>query len=59
MQHNNNNNKETIMSKQMKRGITNRVDANKNKLGKKSMSHGTFRAKRKPNSKYVTNGDVS
>ncbi len=47
------------MSKQLKRGINNRRDANKNKLGKKAMSHGTFRAKRKPNSKYVTNGDCS
>ncbi len=47
------------MSKQLKRGINNRRDANKNKLGKKSMSHGTFRAARKPNSKYVTNGDCS
>lgn len=47
------------MSKQLKRGVPRKLDANKNKMGKKSMSHGTFRAKRKPNSKYVTNGDVT
>jgi hypothetical protein len=46
------------MSKQLKRGVSRKLDANKNKMGKKNMSHGTYRAKRKPNSKYVTNGDV-
>ena len=47
------------MSKQMKRGVSMKLDANKNKMGKKNMSHGSHRAKRHPNSKYVTNGDVS
>ena len=46
------------MSKQIKRGLMTKRDANGNKMGKKNMSHGTFRGKRKPNSKYVTNGDV-
>ena len=47
------------MSKQAKRGVIYKLDANKNKMGKKNSSHGSFRAKRKPNSKYVTNGDVN
>ena len=46
------------MSKQAKRGVPRKLDANKNIMGKKSMSHGTFRTARKPNSKYVTNGDM-
>ena len=46
------------MSKQMKRGIQKRRDVNGNRLSKKDSSHGSFRAKRHPNSKYVRNGDV-
>ncbi len=46
------------MSKQMKRGVPKKRDVNGNRLTKKDTSHGTFRAKRKPNSKYVRNGDV-
>lgn len=50
---------EVAMSKQTKRGLTRKVDANKNTLTKKASSHGTHRAKRRPNSKYVRNGDVN
>ena len=46
------------MSKQMKKGISHKKDTNGNSLGKKSMSHGAFRAKRKPNSKYALNGSL-
>lgn len=46
------------MSKQQKFGINRKRDNNGNILGKKAMSHGTFRAKRKPNSKLVRNGHV-
>ncbi len=46
------------MSKQMKRGVPHSRDKNGNTKGRKNMSHSTFRAKRKPNSKYVTNGDM-
>ena len=41
----------------MKRGVKRKVDANGNRLNKKNSSHGSFRAKRKPNSKYMKNGD--
>jgi len=47
------------MSKQAKRGMSRKRDANGNTLGNKNVSHGTYRAKRKPNSKYVINGDVA
>ena len=46
------------MGKQYIEGIKKRRDANKNVLSKKDMSHGTYRAKRKPNSKRVRNGMV-
>lgn len=46
------------MSKHMKKGISHKRDANGNRIGKKSMSHGTLRAKRKPNSKLVRNGSL-
>ena len=36
-----------------------KLDANGKKMTKKDMSHGTYRAKRHPNSKRVRNGDVS
>ena len=39
-------------------GIKKRRDANGRTLTKKDMSHGSFRAKRKPNSKKVKNGSV-
>ena len=39
-------------------GITKKIDANGKIMTKKNSSHGTWRAKRKPNSKRVRNGMV-
>ncbi len=39
------------MSKTMIDGVKAKKDPNGNKLSKKSMSHGSYRCKRKPNSK--------
>ena len=39
-------------------GIKKKIDANGKVMTKKSSSHGTWRAKRKPNSKRVKNGTV-
>ena len=47
-----------MSSKTDKKWITFYKDKNGNLKSKKSTSHGTFRAKRKPNSKYVKNGLV-
>ena len=46
------------MSKQMKKGIARKRDANGNTMGKKNVSHSTNRAHRKPNSKLVRNGSM-
>jgi len=43
------------MSKTMIDGVARRTDANGNKITKKSMSHGTYRCTRKPNSKRCKN----
>ena len=39
------------MSKTNIEGVPRRKDANGNAISKKSMSHGTYRCKRRPNSK--------
>jgi hypothetical protein len=39
------------MSKTMVDGVKRRRDANGNSISKKSLSHGTYRCKRKPTSK--------
>jgi len=39
------------MSKTMIDGVARKRDANGNAISKKSMSHGTYRCQRKPNSK--------
>jgi len=39
------------MSKIAIDGVKRKTDANGNKISKKSYSHGTYRCKRKPNSK--------
>jgi len=44
------------VSKQSKPGMTRRADANGNIRTKKAMSHGSYRCKRKPNSKWCRNG---
>ena len=44
--------------KQPIQGIKKRRDANGRILTKKDSSHGSWRAKRKPNSKRVKNGQV-
>ena len=43
------------MSKTMNPYVKVRRDANKNRVSKKNMSHGTFRCKRHPNSKRYQN----
>ncbi len=43
------------MSKTMNPYVKVRRDANKNRVSKKNMSHGTFRCKRHPNSKRCQN----
>lgn len=39
------------MSKSIIEGVVYKKDANGNKISKKRLSHGTYRCKRKPNSK--------
>jgi hypothetical protein len=43
------------MSKSLIPHVTLKRDANKNIISKKRLSHGTFRCKRKPNSKRCQN----